>query len=110
MIDWSRVKELCDEVGSEDFDEVVELFLDEVEEVIARLRTAPDMSQLEQDLHFLKGSALSLGFASFSDLCQNGERVSADGQADQVNITEIISEFERSKIGFLADLPSRFAA
>ena len=34
MIDWSRVNELRDEVGAEDFEEVVELFLEEVEEVI----------------------------------------------------------------------------
>ncbi|MEO9779115.1 MAG: Hpt domain-containing protein [Sedimentitalea sp.] len=110
MIDWSRVNELCGEVGAEEFDEVVELFLEEVEEVIAKLRTAPDISQLEQDLHFLKGSALSLGFATFSDLCQVGERVCADGQADQVNVPEIIAEFERSKAGFLAELPVRLAA
>lgn len=110
MIDWSRVNELCGEVGAEDFDEVVELFLEEVEEVIEKLRTAPDISQLEQDLHFLKGSALSLGFAAFSDLCQAGERVSADGHADKVNISEIIAEFERSKAGFLAELSTRLAA
>ncbi|WP_424985768.1 Hpt domain-containing protein [Microbulbifer sp. S227A] len=109
MIDWSRVKEVCDEIGSEDFDEVVELFLEEVEEVIGRLRTAPDPSQLEQDLHFLKGSALSLGFASFSSLCQNGERISAGGQAETVNVPEIVAEFERSKAGFLAELPERIA-
>ena len=29
MIDWARVSELRDEVGAEDFDEVVELFLEE---------------------------------------------------------------------------------
>lgn len=110
MIDWSRVKELCDEVGSEDFDEVVELFLEEVEEVIARLRMSPDPSQLEQDLHFLKGSALSLGFTTFSDLCQDGERASADDQAGTVNVMEIVAEFERSKAGFLAELPARLAA
>lgn len=110
MIDWSRVNELCGEVGAEDFDEVVELFLEEVEEVIAKLRSVPDPSQLEEDLHFLKGSALSLGFATFSDLCQEGERVSADGHADRVNVTAIIAEFERSKTGFLAELPTRLAA
>ncbi len=110
MIDWSRVNELCDEVGAEDFDEVVELFLEEVEEVITRLQTAPDASQLEQDLHFLKGSALNLGFAAFSDLCKTGERLSAEGHADKVDVPEIIAEFKRSKTGFLAELPARLAA
>lgn len=110
MIDWSRVDELCEEVGPEDFDEVVELFLEEVEEVIARMRSAPDLTQLEQDLHFLKGSALSLGFAAFSDLCQDGERLSAEGQAEAVDVAAIVAEYERSKTAFLAELPTRLAA
>lgn len=110
MIDWSRVNELREEVGAEDFDEVVELFLEEVEEVIGRLREAPDLSQLEQDLHFLKGSALSLGFAAFSSLCQDGERRSAAGQAAEVDIPEVVAEFERSKALFVAELPGKLAA
>ncbi len=105
MIHWARVNELREEVGAEDFDEVVELFLEEVEEVIDRLRRNADLSQLEQDLHFLKGSALSLGFADFSDLCQDGERKSADGNADTVDIAAIITGFAQSKSQFVARLP-----
>ena len=80
MIDWPRVRELKDEVGEDGFEEVIELFLEEVEEVIEKLGTN-DRSQLEQDLHFLKGSALNLGFETFSNLCLEGERMSANGQA-----------------------------
>ncbi len=105
MIHWARVNELRDEVGAEDFDEVVELFLEEVEEVIERLRQNADLAQLEQDLHFLKGSALSLGFAAFSDLCQDGERKSANGQASSVDLVAIVSGFSRSKDVFIAQLP-----
>jgi len=104
MIHWARVNELREEVGAEDFDEVVDLFLEEVEEVIERLRKNVDLSQLEEDLHFLKGSALSLGFASFSDQCHDGERKSADGQADQVDLTAIIAGFAQSKSQFVAQL------
>lgn len=110
MIDWSRVNELREEVGAEDFDEVVDLFLEEVEEVIGRLNQAPDRARLEQDLHFLKGSALSLGFTTFSSLCQDGERQSAAGQADSVNVPEIVAEFERSKAVFIAELAGHLAA
>ncbi len=110
MIDWSRVNELRDEVGAEDFDEVVELFLEEVEEVIGRLRTGPNRSQLEQDLHFLKGSALSLGFSAFSDLCQNGERNSAEGRAETVDVGEIVDTYDASKAMFMSELPQRLAA
>lgn len=107
MIQWSRVEELCDEVGQDDFGEVVELFLEEVEDVIARLRDTPDRGQLEQDLHFLKGSALSLGFERFSSLCQDGEQKSASGQADAVDLGQIIKIFEQSKHLFQAELPRR---
>lgn len=108
MIHWSRVGELRDEVGAEDFGEVVDLFLEEVEEVIERLKTLTDRSQLEQDLHFLKGSALSLGFETFSSLCQDGERQSAAGGADTVDVDAIINSFTQSKATFVDELPNRF--
>ena len=46
MIDWACVSELRDEVGVEDFDEVVELFLEEVDEAIVALRDLTDLSEL----------------------------------------------------------------
>ncbi|WP_293573600.1 Hpt domain-containing protein [Phaeobacter sp.] len=102
MIDWPRVKELQDEVGPEDFAEVVEIFLEEVEGVIEKLNN-PDRSALEQDLHFLKGSALNLGFQHFSSLCQHGERMSAQGEANSVNVPEIIASYQASKEEFLRE-------
>ena len=107
MIHWSRVNELRDEVGAEDFEEVVGLFLEEVEEVIDRLRQDVDLAQLEHDLHFLKGSALSLGFAAFSELCQNGERRSASGQPETVDLPAIIAGFSQSKSLFVSQLPEQ---
>ena len=107
MIHWTRVNELRDEVGAEDFDEVVELFLEEVEEVINRLRQDVDLSQLEQNLHFLKGSALSLGFAGFSTLCHDGEKKSAVGLADTVDLTAIITGFSKSKSQFVSQLSDK---
>lgn len=110
MIHWSRVNELRDEVGAEDFDEVVELFLEEVEEVITRLRENTDLGQLEQDLHFLKGSALSLGFSAFSDLCQDGERKSANGHPETVDVPAILTGFSQSKTLFVTQLPDQIRA
>jgi histidine phosphotransfer protein HptB len=110
MIDWSRIGELRDDIGAEDFKEVVELFLEEVDEVISRLKTKADHRRLEQDLHFLKGSALNLGFTAFSDLCQEGERKSACGQARDVDIAKIVSAFERSKSLFESRIQDDLAA
>jgi hypothetical protein len=56
MIDWACVSELRDEVGAEDFDEVVELFLEEVDEAIVALRDLTDLSELEPQCHFQKAA------------------------------------------------------
>ncbi len=104
MINWKRVNELRDEIGPEDFAEVVELFLEEVEKVIEKLREAPDFGTLGEDLHFLKGSALNLGFRSFSILCQTGETASGEGTADSVDIATVLASYEESKIEFQAKL------
>ncbi len=102
MIEWSRVETLREEVGDEAFGEVVELFLEEVEQVVTRLRTAPDPSQFEHDLHFLKGSALNLGFTTFSALCEAGEKLASLGQAQSVDIAGILDTYTRSRAEFLA--------
>ncbi|MFS4581612.1 Hpt domain-containing protein [Phaeobacter sp. C3_T13_0] len=109
MIDWSRAKELYEEVGPEDFSEVVEIFLEEVEGTIEKLRS-PDLATLEQDLHFLKGSALNLGFRQFSRLCQEGERRSAQGEAKEVNTGAIITSYEASREEFMRDMNSQLRA
>lgn len=101
MIDWRRVKELCDEVGAEDFNEVVDLFFEEVEEVTDRLRIEPYLEALEGDLHFLKGSALSLGFSDFAKLCQRGETASGKGDATSVDVAAILRSYDASKEAFL---------
>lgn len=104
MINWDRVEELRDEIGAEDFAEVVELFLEEVEQVIDKLSRAPDMNTLGDDLHFLKGSALNLGFRGFSGLCQTGETAASEGKAEAVDIGEILASYAASKEVFQAGL------
>ncbi|MEP5088499.1 MAG: Hpt domain-containing protein, partial [Paracoccaceae bacterium] len=99
-----------EDVGAEDFDEVVDLFLDEVEGVMDRLRDSPEVKTLEEDLHFLKGSALSLGFKDFSALCQTGETNAAQGNADQIDLPEILACYDASKTIFMTDLPAQLAA
>ncbi len=109
MINWDRVAELRGEIGADDFDEIVELFLEEVEEVVERLRGITDLSSLEPDLHFLKGSALNLGFADFSEVCATGEKMAANGEAKSVNVAEVVATFEGSRSKFLSDLPEHLA-
>lgn len=72
MLDWTRIEELREEVGHDAFAEVVDLFLEEVGGVLERLD--PGAATIEDDLHFLKGAALNLGFAELADLCNAGEQ------------------------------------
>lgn len=109
MIEWSRVNELRNEIGEEDFAEVVEVFLEEVEEVTDRLSTAADAGALESDLHFLKGSAMNLGFAHFSMLCQHGERMAKAGRAAEIDLPAILQGYQVSKSAFQSELATRLA-
>lgn len=102
MIDWSRVQELKDEIGEEDFAEVADMFLTEIDEVVARLKAAPDPANYEADLHFVKSSALNLGFDQLSVLCQAGERQAATGAAESVDLTPIFVVYDASKAAFHA--------
>jgi histidine phosphotransfer protein HptB len=108
MIDWARVNELREEIGDDGFSEVVELFLDEVEDVIRRLASAPDPLRFEEDLHFLKGSAWNLGFREMGKLCQIGEKRASEGD-HAIDIAEVLASYARSKDAFVRGLAERAA-
>ena len=95
MINWDRVAELRNDFGEEDFLEIVEMFLSEVEE---KLRLLPDQpsTALSEDFHFLKGSAANLGFKAFQTLCCQNEK-----EPDPNAIPEVQNLFRLSKEAFL---------
>lgn len=100
MIDWDRVNELQDEVGEEDFAEVVELFLSEVEERLKLLDQNKPPNEIEEDMHFLKGSALNLGFSGLASFCQERETLAASG-APVDGIAQTHEVYANSKSAFL---------
>ncbi len=108
MIDWTRVAQLREEIGAEDFSEVIEIFLEEVESAIAPLRQPCEPSQLEAVLHFLKGSALNLGFETFAELCADGESKAALGYVAEIDLHAILESYSNSKVLFLDELEHRF--
>lgn len=79
MIDWDRINELKDEIGEEDFIEVGQLFLAEIEEKLADMATTG--SQDAADFHYLRGSAANLGLTAFADLCSTAEATAKGGGA-----------------------------
>ena len=96
MLDWSRVDALKAELGEEDFDEIVALFLEEGEEKLSDL-TSSGANNHDADLHFLKGSAANLGFEQFRATCEQMEH-----QPDQFAAGQLQSVYQQSKSAFLA--------
>lgn len=95
MIDWNRVADLRSEVGEDGFTEVVDLFLEETDEVIARI--AANRAYLVQDLHFLKGSALNLGLQALAQTCQEDERRCGRGEAATVDTAALVRIYHDSR-------------
>jgi HPt (histidine-containing phosphotransfer) domain-containing protein len=103
MIDWDRVESLREEIGKEDFAEVVEMFLAESDQTVARLLAGRPDPTLEADLHFLKGSALNLGFSALAARCSAGEKRAAAGAP--VDVAEVAECFAATRSAFTAALP-----
>lgn len=101
MIDWRKAEELRSEVGAKDFPEVFELFVAEVETAIARLRPGLPDAAIENDMHFIKGSAWNLGFTALGELCQSGERCARDGNAQSVDLDAVRLCYIDSKAEFI---------
>jgi hypothetical protein len=94
MIDWGRVQDLRDEIGADAFAEVVELFLDEVDTEIGKLRL-PNAGQ---------------NLTAFADLCHSGERAAAMGAGASVDLTAVLDCYAHSKSEFVAGLDRVIAA
>ena len=108
MIDWSRVQDLRSEVGPDDFGAIVAVFLQEADEVVGRLMSLSDPSAIENDLHFLKGSALNLGFAKLAQVCQSGEIQAASGATD-VAMQTVVDAYHQSRSVFLDGIKAQVA-
>ncbi|WP_417256233.1 Hpt domain-containing protein [Celeribacter halophilus] len=104
MIDWKRIEELRAEVGEEDFTEIASIFLEEVDEMVARIRNDQNPNSLEQDLHFLKGSSLNLGFTAFSSLCYEGEIAARRGDVAQIDLPKLFETYTHSRAEFLKNV------
>jgi HPt (histidine-containing phosphotransfer) domain-containing protein len=110
MIDWGRVRELREEIGEDDFEEVAQLFLEETDEVVAKLGSDMSPQALESALHFLKGSALNLGFRKLASLCQTGEKAAAGGDCANTDLSTVVSVYNASKLEFGAGKRAEDAA
>lgn len=109
MIDWDRVTQLQDEVGEDDFQEVVDIFLDEMNEELETLMPGMTAQELEAKLHFLKGAALNLGFSQFAEMCRTGEEMARADNTEAID-TAAVTACYRSSLEEFSDIQSDDAA
>jgi histidine phosphotransfer protein HptB len=96
LVNMERLAALRGEIGDDGFDEVVEMFLQESDEVVTRLAAQGAGRMSDADLHFLKGSALTLGFDDLAELCRQSE---TGGQVTPARLQDV---WERSLAAFRA--------
>ncbi len=97
MLDLARLNDLRSEVGEDEFAEVVDIFREEVEDVLGRL-DGVDPLDLAGALHFLKGSALNIGLQQVGALCESEERRLKADPNHAPDVAEIRSCYDVSVI------------
>jgi histidine phosphotransfer protein HptB len=107
LTDWQRVDDLASEIGADAVVEVVTMFLEETDEVMARLAGA---SPTTEDYHFLKGSALNLGLTDLATLCQLGEQETKSGLVNPATLAAVEALYPVSKADLVAGVSARFSA
>ena len=110
MINWTQVKELESEIGAEDFGDIVEVFIEEVDEAIAALDGATLAGdELASAMHFLKGSSANLGFEELAAYCSDGEVKAKSGESGDVDLSHVITLYNESKALFMSDAPNHIS-
>ena len=102
MLDWDRIAELREDVGEENFAEVLVLFVEEVAAALDALGVN-DQAALAATLHSLKGSAMNIGLSRVGALCLEGEASLRADPLASLDIAEIRSAFDASRTE-IADL------
>lgn len=71
-IDTDRLTALRDDIGAEEFADVVMLFFAEIGEKLDQMRMG-ERALSADDFHFLRGSAANLGFIAMVSACERAE-------------------------------------
>lgn len=105
LTDWQRVDDLAAEIGADAVVEVVVMFLEETDAVVARMsRAAPTTD----DYHFLKGSALNLGLSDLAILCQLGEAETKIGITNPQTQAAVLAAYPAAKDALVDGIAVRF--
>tara|TARA_R110000787_G_scaffold40444_2_gene100521 strand:- start:9563 stop:9934 length:372 start_codon:yes stop_codon:yes gene_type:complete len=104
MIDWAYVNGLRAGIGKDSFNEIVQVFFDETEDTLKRLEDAHRPIDITEELHFLQGSALNMGFVGFSAECRKSHDMSTDNADDMRHTAGLLATYGKSKTLFLSAL------
>lgn len=107
-IDWAKVRALHQEVGEDGLIEVIELFLQEVEMVLAVLGGRG--RQFREDMHFLKGCAANLGFSEMAELCARNERSELDPSLAASAVGAVKQCYRESRMAFFSQIGAGLSA
>ncbi|MHA7887237.1 MAG: Hpt domain-containing protein [Roseicyclus sp.] len=102
MIDRHRLNALREDIGEEDFADVVCLFIGEIGEKLTQLQAAPQGATAD-DFHFLRGSAVNLGLTAFAEACTGAEGACRAGQPPDV--AGVARAFAAAMAALAPDLP-----
>ena len=105
MISWDRINELKGEVGEDDFAEVVEIFLEEMDEAMNELTSGVSKEGLGAAMHFVKGAAMNIGFHALGNICQEYETLSGEGKDDLIDCRKVVECYRISKTEFTENAP-----
>jgi HPt (histidine-containing phosphotransfer) domain-containing protein len=78
-VDWDHLMSLRDDIGAEDFKEIVLLFFTEIGEKLDHMGAAGTPPSAG-DFHFLRGSAANLGFIAMVRACEEAEAACREGR------------------------------
>jgi histidine phosphotransfer protein HptB len=106
MIDRARLTELKQEIGEEDFGEVAEIFLEEMDEMLTALCADP-AAIVPAAFHGLRGSASNLGFSGFATACIDAEKRSQSGE--MIDMEPLVALFRASVVAAGDELPAMAA-
>tara|TARA_R110000796_G_scaffold27713_2_gene76267 strand:+ start:4747 stop:5079 length:333 start_codon:yes stop_codon:yes gene_type:complete len=102
VIDWAYVNGLCNDIGRDSFDEIIQVFFEEVEDTLKHLENLPNQIDITEELHFLQGSALNLGFVGFSAECRKRHEILPDNLDELRHTANLLATYKASKIKFLS--------
>ena len=109
LVNRKRLGELKEEIGHDEFGEVIEIFVEECDSAAAQLAEGVG-EEVGPVLHFLRGAAMNLGLDALAAACLEGERAAGRGESGRVDGPAIAALYDASRKALLETPSLRGAA